>query len=82
MNQNKLLAKRRKRQAKRKDAQVRARRRTIAEAVARSRPAKIRAPLTEAEAQKLLGGVEVAPVQFDAEPAPVTGFLGRLLGGA
>lgn len=80
MDQNRLQQKRRKRQAKRKGAQVRARRQVIAETEARNMGPKkklvIPTGLTVPKAQsgllgRLFGGTQVTPDQMDTEPAQI-----------
>lgn len=80
MNQQQLQNKRRKRQAKRKVAQVTARRRNHAEklATAKNRPwinAGSVAPKQVAPGffGKLFGGTQITPDQMDTEAAPISG---------
>jgi len=79
MNQHKLQQKRRKRQANRKEAQARAKRRGQAEKSQRetalyelSHPRKPR-QVPPGFFGKLFGGTQITPDQMDAEPAPLEG---------
>ncbi len=80
MNQNRLQEKRRKRQAKRKEAQVRARRRNIEAAHLRdggskpySLPGSKPATVSPGFFSRLLGGTQVTPDQMDQASAPIVG---------
>ncbi len=79
MNENRLQEKRRKRQAKRKQAQLRARRRNIEASKLREKgPAHYHLPGRRAETApgffgKLFGGTQVTPDQMDEAPAPIVG---------
>lgn len=74
MNKNKLQQKRRKRQAKRKDAQTRARRQGLALRDKQRKDANILKHAHPHYPAVLSQGVQVSPDQPDAEAAPlVTG---------
>jgi hypothetical protein len=78
MNQNRLQQKRRKRQAKRKEAQGRARRRNIEASRLRDKtsvpyslPGSKPATPSPGFLGRLFGGTQVAPDQMDTEAAPI-----------
>lgn len=80
MNQNRLQQKRRKRQANRKEAQVRARRRNMHAEQTRANasapyalPGRKPATVSPGFFSRLLGGTQVTPDQMDPAPAPIVG---------